>query len=87
MEKASWGERGIVIKVDFFTTDLDKKHAWTRGTIRIVRNKWHGIVPGRNLHFNSLMEIPTIIERVLIEQRIHLHPDSKMAKYIDFSHE
>jgi hypothetical protein len=53
----------ITIRVRFFTTDLPKRTAWTRGSIEVQRNDRHGIshVPGGDM-FNSLEElVPTIL--------------------------
>jgi len=87
--EAKWGEKMIEIKIRFWTNDLTKgenqikpKHAWTSGVIRIVKNKPHGITPSSPIPFNSLMEIPAVIEKVLIEHGVKLHVDHNMSKYI-----
>lgn len=87
--KAAYGEKTIEIRVHFFTNQLARrgyvrpKEGWTRGTVGITTNESHGIEPGsRPRHFNSLMELPAAIERVLIENGITLHTASKMDKYI-----
>ena len=89
--KAVHGEKTIEIKIHFFTNELAKageirpKHGWTRGTVGITTNESHGIEPGgKRRHFNSLMEIPAAIERVLIENGITLHTGGggKMDHYI-----
>jgi hypothetical protein len=87
--EAEYGKRMIEVKVRLWTDDLAggkgrirPKHAWGAGVVRITRNEAHGIVPGKPVPFNSLMEIPSKIEKVLIDQGIEIHPSSRMAKYI-----
>ncbi|MDM7999547.1 MAG: hypothetical protein QUS33_06000 [Dehalococcoidia bacterium] len=86
--KAKQGERMIELKVCFWTYGFANKgqiwpkHAWTRGEVRIVRNDAHGIKPTRGYKFNSLMEIPSAIEKVLVEHGIELHLCSKMDRYV-----
>ena len=74
----------------FFTNDIAKegkgyikpKHGWTQGMVRMERNELHGIISKEPRPFNSLMELPQVIETVLIEHGITLHRISKTAKYI-----
>lgn len=87
--KATYGEKTIEIKIHFFTNDLARKgeirpkHGWTRGMVGVTTNQAHGIEAGsRRRPFNSLMELPAVIERVLIENEITLHTASKMEHYI-----
>ena len=87
--EAKYGERMIEVKVRFWTDEIAEgegqikpKHAWTAGVVRMHPNESHGIVPEYPRPFNSLMEIPAVIEKVLIEHGITLHRVTKMAKYI-----
>jgi hypothetical protein len=87
--KANYRERMIEVKVRFWTNGIAKqkgyivpKHAWTSGIIRMEDNDSHGIEQGTPRPFNSLMEIPAIIEKVLIEYGIRLHRVKKTEKYI-----
>lgn len=87
--EAKYGERMLEVKVRFWTDGIVKgegqimpKHAWTSGVVRMQHNKSHGISPEYPIPFNSLMELPQVIERVLIQHRIKLHRSSKMAKYV-----
>lgn len=89
-KKARQGEKMIEVKVRFWTNDIATragyilpKHAWTTGVVRMERNDSHGIVPGYPRPFNSLMEIPAIIEKVLIQHGVILHRVKKMDKYIE----
>ena len=88
--KPKYGEKMIEVKVRFWTNDIAgkkgqilPKHAWTSGVVRMERNDSHGIVPGYPSPFNSLMEIPMVIEKVLMKHDIKLHCDHKMGKYIE----
>ncbi len=88
--KAKSGERMIEVRVRFWTNQIAKKegyitpkHAWTTGVVRMERNESHGIIPGYPRPFNSLMEIPSVIEKVLIQHNVILHRDGKMEKYIE----
>ena len=85
---ASHGERMLEIKPYFWTDGLAEKgkvipkHAWSAGMVSIERNKTHGIVPSRTKPFNSLLDIGSVIEKVLIEHGVVLHPSKKMKKYV-----
>ena len=87
--EAKYGEKMIEVKVRFFTNAIAKgkgqikpRHAWATGVVRMERNESHGIIPGYPRPFNSLMEVPAVIEKVLIQHGITLHCDKKMEKYI-----
>ena len=86
--KAKLGERMIELKVCFWTDGFAEKgyiwpeHAWTRGEVRIIRNDAHGIKPAHGCKFNSLMEIPSAIEKVLVDHGVELHLCSKMDQYV-----
>lgn len=86
---AEWGKRMIEIKVRFWTDKIVEgkgkvrpKHAWAHGVVRVESNNVHGVIPKKPLPFNSLMELPSIIEKVLLQHGITLHLGKKMRKYI-----
>ena len=86
------GERMIGLRVRFFTDGLAKErgyvlplHALTKGTVSIEANESHGITPSNPAKFNSLAEIGTAIEAVLIAHGVVLHPHGKMASYVSLS--
>jgi hypothetical protein len=87
-KEAKHGEKMIEVKIRFWTdaiggdNQIRPKHGWGSGVVRIARNKSHGIKPGRPRPFNSLPEIGAVVERVLIEHGIVLHPSKKMKKYM-----
>lgn len=82
------GERMIEIKVRFWTNDISPtaggllpKHAWSSGVVRMDRNASHDLNSADPIPFNSLLDLPTAIEKLLIRQRIQLHASRKMRKY------
>ena len=86
--KAQQGERMLEVKVRFWTNDLAgpkgsvvPKHAWPGGTVRMERNETHGIKPKAPRPFNSLMELPAVIEKVLIDHGVVLHLNQRMRRY------
>lgn len=86
---AGYGEKMIEVKVRFWTDDLASsdgkilpKHARTSGVVRMERNKAHGIVPGKPLPFNSLLDLTSVIERVILDHSIRLHPSRRMRRYL-----
>lgn len=88
-KEAQWGKRMIEIKVRLWTDSIASgkgvirpKHAWGAGVVRIDRNTEHGIVPGKALPFNSMAEIPSRIERCLMEHGIKIHLSSRERRYI-----
>jgi hypothetical protein len=91
---AEQGERMIEVKVRFWTNDIGgkrgvvlPKHAWAGGVVRVERNATHGIQPGPPRPFHSLMDLQSVIERVLIEHGIVLHLNRRMKKYFAEEHD
>ena len=87
---AKHGEKMISVDVSFWTDGIAEdsdsivpKHAWTGGFVKIRRKNAHGIKTSENpIPFNSLMELPAKIERLLVQEGIVLHTTPKMRKYI-----
>lgn len=86
--EAKQGEKMIEVKLRFWTNEIASesgkivpKHAWASGVVRIERNRSHGIVPSNPRPFNSLLDVGAVIEKVLIDHGIILHPDRRMRKY------
>jgi hypothetical protein len=81
-------EKMIEVCVRFFTDKIAPhgkvlpKHAGAVGMVRATANGLHGIKTTKPVPFNSLMEISSAIEQVLINNGIKLHPKSRMAKYL-----
>jgi hypothetical protein len=87
--KAAANERMIEIKLRFWTNGLARgdgyvlpKRAWSGGVVRVERNDTHGIKPGKPMPFHSLLDIGSVIEKVLIAQGIVLRPGKRMKKYL-----
>lgn len=87
--EAKFGTKMIEVKLRFWTDQISEeedkilpKRAWAAGVVRIARNDSHGIVPGKPVPFNSLLEIGTAIEKVLLNHGITLHPSTRMDKYV-----
>jgi hypothetical protein len=82
------GKKMIEVSLRFWTNVISEapgkvipKHAWTSGVVKIQGNESHGIVPGNPLPFHSLLDIGSLVEKVLFNQGIVLHPSTKMDKY------
>lgn len=86
--KPAPGEKMIQIKVRLRTNGIAQsgkirqKHGWTCGTIGIEKNSSHAIGPSSDIPFNSLLELPSRIEQLLIREGITIYPNQKMRKYI-----
>jgi hypothetical protein len=87
--KAGLGERMVEVKIRFWTNDIAEsgailpKHAWASGVVRMERNSVHDVVPLNPKPFHSLMDLPAVIEKVLVEHGIVLHLNRRMKKYFD----
>jgi hypothetical protein len=86
--EAKLGEKMIEVKLRFWTNELtaeagkiQPKHAWASGVVRMEANKSHGIVPLNPKPFHSLLDVGAVIEKVLLEHGIILHPSRRMKKY------
>jgi hypothetical protein len=86
-QEAKHGEKMIEVKIRFWTDKLAPggqilpKHGWTSGVVRMESNPSHGISPKNPRPFNSLLDVGSVIEQVLIEHGIVLHPSQHMKKY------
>ena len=88
--EAKHGKKMIEVRLRFWTNNIASeankvipKHAWASGVVHIQGNESHGIVPGNPRPFHSLLDIGSVIERVLLEHEIVLHPSRKMDKYME----
>ena len=86
--EAKHGKKMIEISIRLWTNHIAEepgkvipKHAWTSGVVRIQGNESHGIVPGNPLPFHSLLDIGSVVEKVLLNHGIVRHPSTKMDKY------
>ena len=89
-KEAAHGQKMIEVKLRFWTNGIAErsghilpKHAWSSGVVRIEPNKAHGIRAGKPQPFHSLMDVSAIVEKVLIQHGIVLHPSSRTKKYVN----
>jgi len=78
----------IEVKVRFWTNGIVSgegkirpKHAWSGGVVRMEKNVSHDIKPKNPKPFHSLLDVGAVIEKVLIQHGIRLHPGRRMRKY------
>src|SRR5580658_4337613 len=57
------------------------KNAWSSGVVRMEGNNSHAIKPLKPRPFNSLLDVGAIIEKVLVEHGVVLHPSRSMRRY------
>ena len=88
-KRATQGEKMIEVRISFWTNkiaakkdEIVPKHAWVAGVVRMGRNDSHGIKPGNPLVFHTLLDVGSVIEKVLVNHGIILHPNQKMRKYL-----
>lgn len=88
VSRAKSGERMIEVKVRFWTNNIAgkegciiPKNAWSSGVVRMEPNSSHVIRPKNPKPFRSLMHLPFVVERVLIDHGIKLHSSRLTKKY------
>ena len=85
---APHGEKMIQLDIRLFTDDIAgagkiiPKHAWDTGMVTVQTNPSHGLKKGNPIPFNSLLELPGAIEKLLLKQEIVLHVGSRSRKYM-----
>lgn len=87
--KANKGEKMVEIHIRFWTNkvaskagNIAPKHARTSGMISVQSNASHGIKARKPTPFHSLLDLPSVIEEVLVQHGITLHADRRMKKYL-----
>jgi hypothetical protein len=87
--EAKHGEKMIELRVRLWTDDIAPekgkiapKHAWAHGVVHIQKNSAHGIVPESPRPFNSLLDLGSVLEAVLIEHGITLHVGDQVKRYV-----
>ena len=58
------------------------KHAWSAGVVRMAPNPSHDIKPANPKPFNTIAELSSAIERVLVEHGVKIHPYGNLKKLI-----
>jgi hypothetical protein len=62
--------------------EIIPKQSWDYGVVLMERNTSHEIRPKKPKPFHSLMDLPAVIEKVLIEHGVKLHhADRRSKKY------
>lgn len=87
--QAKLNEKMIELRIRFWTNDIAKtkgeilpKHAWDGGVVLMERNTSHEIEPENPKPFHSVMDLPAVIEKVLIEHGVQLHSGPRSQKYL-----
>jgi hypothetical protein len=85
--EAAHGEKMIELTVRFWTNNLAEegqivpKHAWASGVVKLEPNATHGIDASRPTPFQSLPDLFSKIEQLMIEHGVTLHPSRVERKY------
>lgn len=81
-------EKMIELRIRFWTNDIAEtrgeiipKHAWDAGVVLMERNHSHDIEPSNPKPFHTLMDLSAVIEKVLIQHGVQLHPTRQTQKY------
>jgi len=83
MAKNTKGNKTIEVRIRFFTNNVSQSgHGWTSGTVSMVANKAHDITSPKARIFNSLLDLPAVIEKTLKGHGIVLHISNGMKKYV-----
>src|SRR5690242_4339124 len=85
---AEHGQKTVEVTIKFWTNDIAEqsgdivpKHVRSSGVVNISTNDAHGIRTENPVPFNSIAEIPKVIEDMFIEYGVTVHPSRKMRKY------
>jgi hypothetical protein len=81
-------EKMIEVRIRFWTNNIAQKqgeivpkHAWDSGMVAMERNESHGIRPAKPKPFHTLLDLPAMLEELMIENEIKFHPSRKTKKY------
>jgi hypothetical protein len=88
--KAEIGDRMIELRVKFWTDGIAEKHgevipkhAWDSGRVVMATNHAHGIKWGhKGGIFNSILDLPSVIAKILTDHGVTLHLNTKSRKLI-----
>ncbi len=86
---AKYGEKMIEVRIRFWTDGIaDKKdtvipkHAWDSGVVVMDGNKTHGISPASPQPFNQILDLTSVLSKVLVQHGVTLHTGRKLRKLI-----
>jgi hypothetical protein len=87
-KQARQTEKMIEIRIRLWTNDIAAtkgeivpKHAWDSGVVFLERNQSHEIQPSNPKPFHTLLELPSVLEKLFIKHGIQLHPSRQTRKY------
>jgi hypothetical protein len=87
---AKHGDKMIEIRIRLWTDSIAKdakgmivpKHAWDAGVVMLQRNESHSISPRDPLPFNGFADLPSKIEKVLLDQGVKIHLSKRQRRYL-----
>ncbi len=86
--QANRNEKMIELRIRLWTNNISEtpgqiipKHAWEAGVVHMQLNSSHGIGGKNPKPFHTLMDLPAIIEKVLIANGVKLHHTKQSKKY------
>ena len=86
---AKHGEKMIEVRIRFWTDGIAEqkdtiipKHAWDSGVVVMDTNKSHDIAPKSPQPFNSILDLQSVLAKVLGEHGVVLHANRKLRKLI-----
>jgi hypothetical protein len=86
--RADLNEKMIELRIRLWTNKISDtpgeiipKHAWDAGVVYMQLNSSHGIGRKRAKPFHTLMDLPAIVEKVLIAHGVKLHHSKQSKKY------
>ncbi len=88
-KEARHGDKMIEVRIRFWTDNITEKgkvvprRAWDSGVVVMDRNDSHGIQPQYPTPFNSYLELPEVIAKVLVGHKVKLQRNRKSRKLLD----
>ena len=87
---AERGERTIEVRIKFWTNQIAgdngkvyPKHAWDAGVVMMSANNAHGIITKGNPEIlHSILDLPSVVAKVLTKHGVTLHAGRKSRKLI-----
>jgi len=88
-QTAKHGEKMLEVSIRFWTDSIAgkkgsiiPKHAWDGGVIFMHSNISHGIKPASPEPFNSILDLTSVLSKVLVQHGVTLHTGRKLRKLI-----
>jgi len=86
--KGKRGNKTIEVSIRFWTDGIGpkgtviQKHAWDSGVISMKKNGLHWIKPRAPRPFNSILDLTSVLAKVLQDHEVVLSPNVKLSKVI-----